>query len=82
MYPYTAWRLADEKTYHYLRALYVGRAEVAANYLQRMKKDYQLNDSVTKHRLRVTRDADSIPNGLSFIKILMDLTDKAVQLDK
>ena len=72
----------DEKVYQYLRSLYVGRSELAANYLTRLKADYQLSDKITTQRLRIVRDSNGFPNGVSFVSALDELADNSVCYDR
>ena len=72
----------SEKTYHFLRAFYTGRSEMAADLLTRIKADYQLNDSVTGQRLRIVKDSKGFPNGVCFVDALMDLVDGSVTYEK
>ena len=67
-YPYVSWRLLDLKTYNFLYALYVGRAEEAIHYLSRLETDYQLTSQIQSQRVLIQPvSANPYPSRPAFV---------------
>ena len=71
------------KTYNFLYALYVGRAEEAVHYLSRLETDYQLTSQIQSQRVLIQPvSANPYPSRPAFVPALLDMSKRSVRTER